>query len=154
MVSALVARVEHVTIAEATSQLLSFNATMDLLHGGHQTFANAASQGRKNNNHDHGCGPPGGHQGPSSSLTDGCPQAQRTDKICQVCGKVRHIALNCWYRYDRATPLTPRLQLWPTKVAMVLQPTATDMAATDHFRSDLDKPMVQNKYKGTNQILT
>lgn len=46
MVSALVARVEHVTIAEATSQLLSFNATMDLLHGGHQTFANAASQGR------------------------------------------------------------------------------------------------------------
>jgi hypothetical protein len=45
VVFALVARVGLVTVAEATSQLLSFDARMDLLHGGHQAFANAIGRG-------------------------------------------------------------------------------------------------------------
>jgi hypothetical protein len=79
VVSALVGRVESVTVAEATSQLLSFNARMDLLHGDHQASANAADRWHgginccrgRGRGRGRGCGgPPGGrgHQGVSLLL--------------------------------------------------------------------------------------
>ena len=49
VVSALVDRVEQVTIVEATSQFLIFGTGMDLLHGDHQAFANVAGHGCGNN---------------------------------------------------------------------------------------------------------
>jgi hypothetical protein len=78
VVFTMVTHVEQVTIVKATSQLLNYDARMDLLHGGHQASANATVRMRRNNNRDRGCGRDrghGGYQGPSSSLFDGCPQA-------------------------------------------------------------------------------
>jgi hypothetical protein len=49
MVLALVAHVEHVTVAEATSQLLSFDTRINILHGGHQASANVVGRGHGNN---------------------------------------------------------------------------------------------------------
>jgi hypothetical protein len=46
MVYALLARVEPVSVAEAHSQLLSFENRINLMHGGHQASANAARRGR------------------------------------------------------------------------------------------------------------
>jgi hypothetical protein len=45
VVSALLARVEPVSVAEAHSQLLSFENRINLMHGGHQASANAARRG-------------------------------------------------------------------------------------------------------------
>jgi hypothetical protein len=45
VVSALLARVEPVSVAEAHSQLLSFENRINLMHGGHQASANAAHRG-------------------------------------------------------------------------------------------------------------
>jgi hypothetical protein len=50
VVSALLARVEPVSVAEAHSQLLSFKNRINLMHGGHQASANVARRG---------CGGPG-----------------------------------------------------------------------------------------------
>jgi hypothetical protein len=46
VVSALLARVEPVSVAEAHSQLLSFKNRINLMHGGHQASTNAARRGR------------------------------------------------------------------------------------------------------------
>jgi hypothetical protein len=50
VVSALLARVEPILVAEAHSQLLTFKNRMNLMHGGHQASANVARRG---------CGGPG-----------------------------------------------------------------------------------------------
>jgi hypothetical protein len=46
VVSALLARVEPVSVAEAHSQLLSFENRINLMHRGHQASSNAACRGR------------------------------------------------------------------------------------------------------------
>jgi len=46
VVSALLARVEPVSVAEAHSQLLTFENRMNLMHGGHQAYANTTRRGR------------------------------------------------------------------------------------------------------------
>jgi hypothetical protein len=46
VVSAILAHVEPVLVAEAHSLLLSFKNRINLMHGGHQALANAARRGR------------------------------------------------------------------------------------------------------------
>lgn len=110
VISTLMVRVAQVTIAKSTFQLLSFDIRMDLLYGGYQASANAAGRGHENMNRccnhgrGRGCGGPpgacGGYQIHRHIRLR--PQSWRTDKICQVCDKVGHIALDCQYRYDES----------------------------------------------------
>ncbi|CAA0836591.1 Unknown protein [Striga hermonthica] len=119
VVSAVVARVEPITVNELYTQLVSFDHRQEMLQLG-QASANAASRGRGGGrgfprgrggynqgrggqtNHSNfnqgrgggsGRGGPGGHRG-------GYNQGNRPPKPkCQVCGK-GHTALECWYRFD------------------------------------------------------
>jgi hypothetical protein len=97
VVSAFLARVEPVSVAEAHSQLLSFKNRINLMHGGHQVSANATRRGRGpdprgRGRADRGRGGFGrgyGSQG-GASQSAGRPPNRRFDKVCQVCEKKGH----------------------------------------------------------------
>jgi hypothetical protein len=163
VVFALLARVEPVSIAEAHSQLLTFENRMNLMHGGHQASVNAARRGRG------GPGPRGrgrsdrGHGGfgrgygsqrgaPRSVRR---PQNRRSDKVCQVCERTGHTTMDCWYRYDESYSSTnSKTAAAATHGYGVDTNWYTNTAATDRITSDLDKLTVLNKYKGSDQIVT
>jgi hypothetical protein len=118
MVSALLARVEPVSIAEAHSQLLSFENRINLMHGGHQASANAAHRGRGSPGHrgrgrsDRGRGGFGrgyGSQGGHHNLLD----ALKTDVSTRSVKSVRRKDTQPWIAgivTTRAThPPAPKL---------------------------------------------
>ena len=162
VVSALVARVEPVTVAEAAAQLFSFESRMDLLHGGRQP--NAAGRGRGGSpgyrghgrcrGRGRGRGPPGGRSYQGTTPSNGRQQFRRSDKACQVCENKGHTALDCWYRFDESYSSNTKTAAAATHGYGVDTNWYMDTAATDHITSDLDKLTVQNKYKGTDQIIT
>jgi hypothetical protein len=62
--------------------------------------------------------------------------------------------LNCWYRYDESYSFTNfKTAATATHGYGVDTNWYTDTAATNHITSDLDKLTVQNKYKGSDQIV-
>jgi hypothetical protein len=66
-----------------------------------------------------------------------------------------HTTLDCWYRYDESYSSTnSKTAVAATHGYSVDTNWYTDTAATDHIASDLDKLIVQNKYKGSDQIVT
>jgi uncharacterized membrane protein YgcG len=117
VVTAVGARTESISVGELVSQLLSFEHRLDLLHGGSQGSANMAKRGRGGSNNrgrgnqqgrgggrgrsggrGRGLATPGGRgigRGyfNNSSYSDDKPQ-------CQICDKIGHTALECWYRLD------------------------------------------------------
>jgi hypothetical protein len=153
MVSALLARVEPVSVVEAHSQLLSFENRINLMHGGHQASANAARRGCGSPGHrgrgrsDRGRGGFGrgyGSQG-GAPQSVGRPQNKCFDKICQVCEKKGYTALDCWYRYDESySSSSSKIVATATQGYGVDTNWYTDTAATDHITSELDKLTVQN----------
>lgn len=67
LVSALIARVEPVSVEELFSQLLTFETRMDLLHGGDHSLANWAGRGGRAGNQGRGTGRGGRNWGSSAS---------------------------------------------------------------------------------------
>jgi hypothetical protein len=107
VVSAIVARVEPVSVGDVHSQLLSFENRMELLHGGIQASVNAARLGRGRSGpryepRGRGRNGPGrGRGGPGRSAQRMVSSdARKSDIICQVCEKTGHTALDCWWRFD------------------------------------------------------
>jgi hypothetical protein len=156
VVSALLARVEPVSIAEAHSQFLSFENRINLMHGGHQASANAVRRGRGGPGpRDRGRSDRGGF-GRGYGSQGGEPQSvahsqnRRFDKVCQVCEKKGHTTLDCWYHYDeRYSSTNSKIAAAATQGYGVDTNWYTDTAATGHITSDLDKLTIQNKYKGS-----
>jgi hypothetical protein len=142
---------------------LSFENRINLMHGGHQASANVTHRGRGGpgprgrGRSDHGRGGFGrgyGSQG-GAPQSVGCPQNRRFDKVCQVCEKKGHATLDCWYRYDESYSSTnSKTAAAATQRYGVDTNWYTNTAATNHITSDLDKLTVQNKYKGSDQIVT
>lgn len=98
VVSALVARVEPVSLDELYSQLLSFETRMELYRGPDQSSANMAGRGRGNF---------GRGRGNDSNTRQGGQgytnkRSFNNDRLplCQVCFKRGHTAVECWHRFD------------------------------------------------------
>jgi hypothetical protein len=132
------------------------------MHGGHQASANVARCGRVpgprgRGRSDHGRGGFGrgyGSQG-GASQSAGRPPNRCFDKVCQVCEKKGHTTLDCWYRYDESySSSNSKTVAAATQEYGVDTNWYTDTAATDHITLELDKLTVQNKYKGSDQIIT
>ncbi|XP_073357941.1 uncharacterized protein [Aegilops tauschii subsp. strangulata] len=122
VVSALQARVEPITTPELYSQLLSFEARVNLLQGTphRQSSVNSASRGRGNSGRDRGHqgrGRGGGHGGRGNNQalprsgggdrgggynnnnTYGTSSNSRRTR-CQLCKKPGHEVIDCWHRFD------------------------------------------------------
>jgi hypothetical protein len=64
-------------------------------------------------------------------------------------------AFDCWYRYNKSYSSTnSKTIVAATHEYGVDTNWYIETAATDHITSDLDKLTVQNKYKGSDQIIT
>jgi histone deacetylase 1/2 len=78
----------------------------------------------------------------------------RTNETCQICGKVGHIALNCWKRHQKN-------YRGPEKTAGAAYGSYgfdsnwyNDSGATDHVTGELEKLHVRDRYNGNEQIHT
>jgi hypothetical protein len=118
------------------------------MHGGHQASANATRRGRGGpsprgrGRSDHGRGGFGrGYSSQGGALRSvGRPQNRRFNKVCQVCEKTGHTALDCWYRYDESYSSTnSKIAAAATHGYGVDTNWYTDTTATDHITLDLDK---------------
>lgn len=72
--------------------------------------------------------------------------------MCQVCGRLGHTALVCWYRFDE--------EYMPEKTSTAANYSGgdaswyADSGATDHVTGKLDKLALQEKYNDTDHIHT
>lgn len=127
LTSALVTRVEPISLPELYSQMLSFETRLELQQGGGSpSSVNSAGRGGRGNGYQmrnsggqqnrggrngSGHGAPGargrGHQGRpnhSGQQRKNYPNIPSFDSngqaICQVCFKTGHMAPDCWHRFD------------------------------------------------------
>jgi hypothetical protein len=161
--TAVVARVDPITLSELYSQLLSFEHHTSLLsHNspGSLSSAMAASCGRglsggrgfsapsRGGGHgcDRGCGNMGGRGSSDSSNSNRSSRPQ-----CQLCGKIDHTAKKCWYRYEDDSIIEQ------CNAALAASCGGddnwyTDSSATDHITGALDKLTTHDPNLGTDQI--
>jgi hypothetical protein len=110
VVSAILARVEPISVNELYGQLLGFESRQVLLQGSNVPSANAATHGRGGFTHgrDTGRGRGGGNGERTNNFRQnnnnnrGAHKNSSKHQICQVCEKEGHTVIQCWYRYERA----------------------------------------------------
>jgi hypothetical protein len=68
---------------------------------------------------------------------------------CQICGKIGHTALKCWYRNDDAYQEDPHSAVVANTSSYQIDPNwYSDTVATDHITSDLDRLAMRKRYNG------
>jgi len=106
VVSAVLARVEPITLTDLYTQLLSFEQRMDLLHGTNGRSANVASRGGGRGGSGGRGGYRGGGHGNNRGRSNnggrgrGGSNNGRPKIKCQLCKKEGHSVVECWYRFD------------------------------------------------------
>jgi len=167
--SALITRVEPITMPELFSQLLSFETRLDLQQGGSSSSANLASRGRggmrgRGNNRGRGHNSSRGGRG-----RGGASQQQQQQQhhyfqnrannnqsnegrpTCQVCDKKGHTAIECWYRFDESYGANNK----SVGTAYGIDTNwYVDSGASDHVTGDLEKLSARDRYGGKDQIQT
>lgn len=173
MVSALVTRVDPISLEDLYSQLLNFETKLDLMRGGgeqHQGSANMAGRGGRGNQRggSGGRGQRGGRgssRGGRASWSGGRQSNQggyirrsnnSSDErpVCQVCFKKGHTAARCWHRFEEDFVLDEKLAGAATNSYHVDTNWYTDTGATDHITGELEKLSIREKYAGGDQIHT
>jgi hypothetical protein len=71
---------------------------------------------------------------------------------CQICGKVGHIAVKCWYRHDDSYQEDTPLAAVVTTSYQVDPNWYNDTGATDHITNDLDHLAVREQYHGNDIV--
>jgi hypothetical protein len=170
LVTAVVARSDLITPGDLYTQLLSYENRMHLQTGSSslmQSSANAASCGRGmswgrsggrgfSRGRGRGRGPSrGGFQSSGrGNNSSGATDADTSSRPrCQVCSRVGHTALNCWYRFDENYVPDQRSANSSAHQNCSNVPWYTDIGATDHITGDLDRLTMHDKYLGTDQII-
>ncbi|WVZ67677.1 hypothetical protein U9M48_016724 [Paspalum notatum var. saurae] len=167
LVSALVTRVEPISVAELYTQLLSFETRLDLQQGGSNSSANIATRvgrggasnrgfprGRGGRGHSTGRGRGQHQQQYNSNNQQRANSFNDTRPLCQVCYKRGHLASDCWHRYDENYVPDQKLVAAATNSYTIDTAWYTDTGATDHITSELEKLSTRDKYAGNDQIHT
>jgi hypothetical protein len=108
--------------------------------------------GRGGSFHGHGRGDYGrrSHGGAPSG---GDRRGNGSHPECQICGKVGHITVKCWYRTDKSfQDEHPSMALASTSSYKVNPNWYSDTGTTDHITSDLDRVAVRGQYKGNDMV--
>jgi hypothetical protein len=141
---------DSITLDDAYAHLVAFEAhqlkhqtALQLNYAGR----GGQSRGRGHSYRGHACSrggaPPhsnGDRRGPSS-----CPP-------CQICGKVGHTGIRCWYRMDDSYSEDPPSAAMAATSSKVDVDWYTDIGAIDHITSDLDHLALSERYHGNNQV--
>jgi hypothetical protein len=72
---------------------------------------------------------------------------------CQICGKVRHTTIRCWYRMDDSYQEGPPSATVATTHSYKVDPNwYSDTGTMDHITSDLDRLAVRERYNDSDQV--
>ncbi|PKU59756.1 Retrovirus-related Pol polyprotein from transposon TNT 1-94 [Dendrobium catenatum] len=84
-------------------------------------------------------------------------QPQQTRPTCQICGKLGHIALNCWHRnnpkYAPTDTRQPRA-MFANPAAPVNQDWILDSGASAHLTPDANQLYYPSSYQGSDTVST
>jgi hypothetical protein len=167
VVSAILARVEPISVNELYGQLLRFESRHALL-GGNMLSTNAAMRGRGGftrgcgNGRGGGCGHIGGRNNNSNNYgsnsnnhNNGRGNFNNGGKhlMCQVYEKEGHTAVQCWYCFDESYGTEKRDVAATTHSYVIDRNWYNDTGATDHITSELEKLDMRTKYNGNDQVL-
>jgi hypothetical protein len=162
VMSALVTRAELTLVGEVYAQLLSFETRLEFEDGtdasinsanrghggssiGHGGAGRGTSSGRGNQGRGAGRGRGNQQQRPNSSNQRGQGSSGDSHPLCQVCFKRGHLAPDCWHRYDENYVPDERLVAAAMNTYSVDTNWYTDIGATNHVTSDLEKLSICDK---------
>ncbi|PKU73124.1 Retrovirus-related Pol polyprotein from transposon TNT 1-94 [Dendrobium catenatum] len=77
--------------------------------------------------------------------------------LCQICGKIGHIALNCWHRSNpkyAPTDTRPPRDLFANPTAPVSQDWILDSGASTHLTPDANQLHYSTSYQGADTVST
>jgi hypothetical protein len=175
LVSSIVTRVEPISPSELFAQMLSYEQRLDKQSGGNSfaSSANAAARGRgapwnhgggssrgRGRSRGSGRGSPSG--GSRGGYTNNINYRRNPDSSsdasnvqnrprCQVCLKIGHTVVACWYRFDEAYVPDDRVAAMTTSSST--DPNwYLDSGATDHLTGELEKLTMHERYNGNDQI--
>ena len=163
VVSAVVARVEPITVPELYTQLVSFEQRVEMQGGGAPSSANMVMKngrrgGNANNSPRNGCGGGGrggfgrGHKGDRGG-TGGGRGGFQSGVFCQLCGKEGHTVVRCFKRFDTSyTGPQQKTAASATSNYGVDTNWYMDTGATDHITGELEKLTIRDKYSGNEQV--
>ncbi|PKU69337.1 Retrovirus-related Pol polyprotein from transposon TNT 1-94 [Dendrobium catenatum] len=90
-----------------------------------------------------------------TSVTTAAPASARP--TCQICGKIGHIALNCWHRHNPKYAPTDNRQpraLFANPSAQVSQDWILDSGASTHLTPDVNHLCYPTAYHGSDTVST
>ena len=98
--------------------------------------------------------PRGRGQGRGKQTSANTSNQVTNQPVCQVCGKIGHIVLQCFHRFDHSyQAVDNHVVVLARTSSYVVDPNwYTDTDATDHITSDLDRLSIQEKYNGKDQV--
>ena len=74
--------------------------------------------------------------------------------VCQLCGKIGHVAFKCYKRFDHAFQQEERMVANVTTGSGSDAPWYTDTGATDHITGELNKLAIHERYSGKDRVHT
>jgi histone deacetylase 1/2 len=159
VVSAILARVEPISVTELATQLNAFEQRMDLLHGSSgSSSVNLASRGRGNGrggNRGRGNGHGRGNNGGSGRGRGGFNNSGKQRVKCQLCRKEGHQVVDCWYKFDENFVVPEEKSTNTANHGYGVDSNwYADTGATDHISAELDKMVIRDRYTGGEQIQT
>ena len=153
-----------VTLDDAYAHLVAFEArqlkhqaALQLNVGSSANYAGRGNNNqnrRRSNNQNRGRGSNQnrGHGGALPRANSDRRSTPSSKPTCQICGKVGHTAIRCWYRMDEAYNEDPPSAAFASTSSKVDTDWYTDTGATDHITSDLDRLAVRERYHGNDQV--
>lgn len=173
LITALVTRVEPVTVSDLYSQLLSFETRLELQDGsgssvntanrgrggssGGRTAGRGAPQGRGNcgrGGFGRGFGRGRGYQAHNNNNQRAQGNSNDNRPLCQVCYKRGHLAPDCWHRYEEDFSPDERNVASAMTAYNLDANWYADSGASDHVTGELEKLSIREKYKGGDHIHT
>jgi hypothetical protein len=148
--------IEVLSLDDVFAHLVAFEAQklqhlvdLQLNHGASMNYMGhgGSSHGRGHGDHGHG----GQSRGGAPSCSDSRGNNSRPE--CQICGKIGHTAIKCWYRMDESfQDENPSVALASTSSYKVDPNWYSDTGATDHITSDLDHLVMRDQYQGKDMV--
>jgi hypothetical protein len=162
LVTSVTTQAKPMSLGEVYTNLLSFDMRLisrqGILTPGTSPAGHYASRGgRGGRSGGRTRGRSGGHSGGRyGGRTSNIGDRNNDCPCCQICGRINHIAPQCWYHFDDGyhKEEKPSAALAATPSYSVDANWYSDTSATDHITSDLERLAVREKYQGKDQIQT
>jgi hypothetical protein len=148
--------IEVLSLDDVFAHLVAFEARklqhlvdLQLNHGASVNYMGHGGSSHGHGHGDHGHG--GRSRGGAPSCSDSRGNNSRPE--CQICGKIGHTAIKCWYRMDESfQDENPSVALASTSSYKVDPNWYSDTGATDHITSDLDHLVMRDQYQGKDMV--